>query len=180
MKPLTPEYLKELAKARNGFYSWDYVAGLSTRVIELEAERRREFSMSEHQEQSLLFLWAKINVGKYPELAWLFAVPNGGYRMVKTARDLKAEGVKKGVPDVWFPISGVHGEKPVKGLVIEMKFGKNKPTPEQEAWLDFLAGVGWRTEVCYCWEAAARVICEHCLISFEDVGLRVEDSEFRV
>ena len=36
MKPLTPEYLEELSKTKNGFYSWDYVAGLATRVIELE------------------------------------------------------------------------------------------------------------------------------------------------
>ena len=131
--------------------------------------------MSEHQEQCALFLWARMNVGKYPELSWLFAVPNGGYRMVKTARDLKAEGVKKGVPDVWFPISGVHGEKPVKGLVIEIKFGKNKPTPEQEAWLAFLAGVGWRAEVCYSWKDAAMIICEHCLIDLESVGLGMWD-----
>ena len=131
--------------------------------------------MSEHQEQCALFLWARMNVGKYPELSWLFAVPNGGYRLGKTARDLKAEGVKAGVPDVWFPISGVYGEKPVKGLVIEMKFGKNKPTPEQDAWLTFLGGIGWRAEVCYSWKDAAKVICEHCLIDPEWVGLGVRD-----
>ena len=131
--------------------------------------------MSEHAEQCALFLWASLYVARYPELSWLFAVPNGGFRMGKTARDLKAEGVKKGVPDVWFPISGVYGERPVKGLVIEMKFGKNKPTPEQNAWLTFLGGIGWRTAVCYSWREAARVICEHCLISFEDVGLSIED-----
>ena len=105
----------------------------------------------------------------------MFAVPNGGYRMGKTARDLKAEGVKAGVPDVWFPLNGVHGRKLVKGLVIEMKFGKNKPTPEQQAWLSFLGGVGWRTEVCYSWRDAAKVICEHCLIDPESVGLGVRD-----
>lgn len=131
--------------------------------------------MSEHQEQASLFLWARMNVGKYPELSWLFAVPNGGFRMGKTARDLKDEGVKAGVPDVWFPISGVYGERPVKGLVIEMKYGKNKPTPEQNAWLTLLAGIGWRAEVCYSWKDAAKVICEHCLIDLEMVGLGLWD-----
>lgn len=130
--------------------------------------------MSEHDEQTALFLWASIYQEKIPGIELMFAVPNGGYRMGKTARDLKAEGVKKGVPDVWLPISGVHGEKPVKGLVIEMKFGKNKPTPEQEAWLAFLAGVGWRAEVCYSWREAAEVICEHCLIDPVMVGLEME------
>lgn len=131
--------------------------------------------MSEHDEQTALFLWASIYQEKIPGIELMFAVPNGGYRMGKTARDLKAEGVKKGVPDVWFPVSGVHGEKPVKGLVIEMKFGKNKTTPEQEAWLAFLAGVGWRAEVCYSWKDAAMIICEHCLIDLESVGLGMWD-----
>lgn len=130
--------------------------------------------MSEHQEQCALFLWARMNVGRYPELSWLFAVPNGGFRKLKTARDLKDEGVKAGVPDVWFPISGVYGEKPVKGLVIEMKYGKNKPTPEQDAWLTLLGGIGWRTAVCYSWREAAEVICEHCLIDPVMVGLEME------
>ena len=40
MKPLTPEFLEELSKTKNGFYSWDYVARLASRVIKLEAERR--------------------------------------------------------------------------------------------------------------------------------------------
>lgn len=132
--------------------------------------------MSEHDEQAALFLWASVNVSKFPVLSWLFAVPNGGFRMGKTARDLKAEGVKAGVPDVWFPISGVHGERPVKGLVIEMKFGKNKPTLEQMSWITFLTVMGWRAEVCYSWQDAAKIICEHCLISFEDVGLEIADS----
>lgn len=130
--------------------------------------------MSEHAEQCALFTWARMYEERFPQLKLLFAVPNGGFRKLKTARDLKAEGVKAGVPDVWFPISGVHGEKPVKGLVIEMKYGKNKPTPEQDAWLTFLGGTGWRTEVCYSWKDAAMIICEHCLIDPVMVGLEME------
>jgi hypothetical protein len=37
---LTPELIEELAKTTNGFYSWDYVSQLASRVIELEEERR--------------------------------------------------------------------------------------------------------------------------------------------
>jgi len=131
--------------------------------------------MSEHAEQCALFLWARVNQSHFPDLAWLFAVPNGGYRLGKTARDLKAEGVKAGVPDVWFPVSGIYEDKPVKGLIIEMKFGKNKITPEQDAWLGFLGDHGWHVAVCYSWREAARVICEHLLIDLELVGLGLWD-----
>ena len=41
MKPLTPEFLEELSKTKNGFYSWDYVARLASRVVELEQEEER-------------------------------------------------------------------------------------------------------------------------------------------
>ena len=40
MTVLTPELIEELAKTTNGFYSWDYVSQLASRVIELEAEHR--------------------------------------------------------------------------------------------------------------------------------------------
>ena len=41
MVELTPELIKELASARNGFYSWDYVAGLAVWIIGVEAENER-------------------------------------------------------------------------------------------------------------------------------------------
>lgn len=41
MVELTPELIKELASARNGFYSWDYVAGLASWIIGVEAENER-------------------------------------------------------------------------------------------------------------------------------------------
>ena len=128
-------------------------------------------AISEHDEQTALFLWAGIYQEKFPGIELMFAVPNGGYRLAKTAKDLKEEGVKAGVPDVWLPVKGIHEGRPVVGLVIEMKFGRNGPTPEQVWWLDMLAKKSWRTVVCYSWQAAARAICEHFMIDFEDVGL---------
>ena len=35
---------------------------------------------TEAQEQTALFQWAKMQSGKYPELALLHAIPNGGSR----------------------------------------------------------------------------------------------------
>ena len=75
----------------------------------------------------------------------LYAVPNGGNRNIVTARKLKAEGVKPGVPDVCLPVP--RGD--YHGLYVEMKRQKGGVvSPEQKAWLQALKGQGYRAEVC--------------------------------
>ena len=54
---------------------------------------------SEHIEQVNFVNWVEYN---YPKIK-LFAIPNGGKRSIKTAIDLKSEGVKRGVPDLFIP-----------------------------------------------------------------------------
>lgn len=49
---------------------------------------------TEHIEQALLFKWAAFSSGKYPELEYMFAIPNGGYRHYRTASDLKVIAFK--------------------------------------------------------------------------------------
>lgn len=73
--------------------------------------------ISEHQEQVCLFQWAEIQKEKYPELEWMFAIPNGGSRNKREGALLKAEGVKAGVSDIFLPVArcGFHG------LFLEMK-----------------------------------------------------------
>jgi hypothetical protein len=70
---------------------------------------------------------------------------------------LRAEGVRAGVPDVLLPVArgGYHG------LALEMKFGRNKPTPEQREWLDALAAEGWQTCVAYGFEEARQAIQDY-------------------
>ena len=100
----------------------------------------------EHYEQAAVMAWARERLaeGRYPELALLFAVPNGGLRNKATAAMLKAEGVKAGVPDLWLPVP----RGGYLGLVIEEKAGKGRPTPEQKAWLAALTAQGWLALVC--------------------------------
>jgi len=43
--------------------------------------------MSEHDEQYKLFSWTRYR----PELRWMFAIPNGGYRTKATAGKMAAE-----------------------------------------------------------------------------------------
>jgi hypothetical protein len=119
--------------------------------------------VSEHDEQSALFTWARGQQGKVPELALLFAIPNGGQRHKAVAGKLWGEGVKSGVPDVLLPVglfSKGDGEY-YGGLFIEMKVGRNKPTENQLWWHEQLRECGYKVVVCYSWLEAQRVICEY-------------------
>jgi hypothetical protein len=42
-----------------------------------------------------------------------------------------------------------------------MKVGKNKPSDDQEFWLQALTQQGYCTAVCYGWEAASKVILKY-------------------
>lgn len=116
--------------------------------------------MSEATEQQALFQFAAQFQERLPDLAWLFHVPNGEKRDIATARRLKSMGVRKGVPDVWLPVMRYDPALNIvrNGLVIELKFGKNKETKEQRAWLGFLTRQGWEVRTCYEWTEAARVL----------------------
>ena len=111
----------------------------------------------EHLSQVALFRWAGYQTKRLPELALMFAIPNGGHRSKATAGKLKAEGVKAGVPDICLPVA--RGE--YHGLWIEMKAGKNRPTQGQAAWHVHLSAEGYRVAVCWSWEAARDLIEEY-------------------
>ena len=72
---------------------------------------------TEAQEQVALFQWAMLEERRYPELKLLHHIPNGGSRNAIEAKNLKAQGVKPGVPDNFLPCA--RGE--YHGLYIEMK-----------------------------------------------------------
>lgn len=114
----------------------------------------------EHNEQKALFDWAFRAIQTKPELALLFAIPNGGARHPAVAAKLKAEGVKSGVPDIFLPVARGH----FFGLWIELKFQGNSTASKgtvskaQKAWLEALDAEGYATAVCYGWQAAKDII----------------------
>lgn len=117
---------------------------------------------TEHAEQVSLFGWAKLKRAELPELALFFAIPNGGDRHAAVGRQMKAEGVRAGVPDTFLPVArgGFHG------LYIELKAqdrrpkrgGKGGVSEAQQEWIEALRNQGFRVEVCYGWREAAAVI----------------------
>lgn len=120
-------------------------------------------SGSEHGAQAALFCWANLNQLQYPELKYMFAIPNGGWRGVITGANLKAEGVKEGVPDILLPVKRAQWS----GLFIEMKraksAGKAKGIVSSEQ-LDYMAFLQWQSywcSVCVGWEAAKDAIIQY-------------------
>lgn len=95
----------------------------------LKVEPDGERIPSEHEEQrAFVELWRKSD---FPRI---FAIPNGEARGIKAAMRLKAEGVSKGVPDLfcpeWF-------------LWIEFKRRKGgSVSKDQKEWHEYLVSLG--------------------------------------
>lgn len=110
-------------------------------------------SGSEDAEQSALFCWSALPSTRveFPQLQWMFAIPNGGFRDIRTAGKLKATGVKAGVWDIFLPIPiGSYA-----GYFIEMKVNKNGLSPLQKSFGVEMSQQRYQTGVFYKWEDAA-------------------------
>ena len=115
----------------------------------------RGYEPTEAMEQTCLFRWAAAASGKYPELQMLHHIPNGGSRNPIEAKNLKAQGVKPGVPDLCLPVpkGGYHG------LYIELKRRKGGRVSEDQAiWIRCLSRLGYRAIVCHGWDEAREEI----------------------
>lgn len=114
---------------------------------------------TEHDEQSALIAWARLSETAHPELRLLIAIPNGGARMAVTGARLKAEGVRPGVPDLFFAHPSRNG---YHGLWIEMKrAGSGRVSPEQRSFLSDVRAAGYCAVIAYTWLEAARIICQY-------------------
>ena len=114
--------------------------------------------MSEHQEQVKFFNWVRRNRSRSPNpqiqkaMKLCHAIPNG--ISTKQSQQAKMEGLTKGIPDVHlpWPVSTeyeCHGEPhfyTTPGLYIEMKFGRNILSEDQEMIRDLLKEAGFKWE----------------------------------
>lgn len=108
--------------------------------------------MSEHDTQAAFFQWLDRQRIAGAEL--MHAIPNGGARHPAVAGRLKAEGVKPGVPDVYWPLA----RGAFIGLAIEFKHGDGVPGKEQRQRINLLQQEGWCVCLCWSWAAAARTV----------------------
>lgn len=96
----------------------------------MAASKRTQSLPSEHSEQVGLINWFR---GRFPGVL-IFAIPNGEKRALSVAKRLKAEGVVRGVPDLYVP---------AWNLWIEMKRKSGgRLSPEQKQMIDYLKGIG--------------------------------------
>lgn len=111
----------------------------------------------EDAEQAALFEWAAY----YPELRWLFSIPNGGNRNIREAKRLVKQGVKAGVSDVFLPIP----RRPYSGLFIEMKRskadGRSKITQDQGDFMMAMTHQKYKCVVCYGFVEATNAIKDY-------------------
>ena len=113
-------------------------------------------ALTEAQHQANVIKWSQQPSVrfKWPELALLHHIPNGGTRDAIEGRHLKQQGVKQGVPDLCLPVS--RGQ--YHGLYIEMKTEKGRTSDAQDWWGERLLAQGYFWEVCHGWESAVRVL----------------------
>ena len=116
-------------------------------------------SGTEHGEQQALFCWASIAKAWHPCLEFMFAIPNGGFRLPAEAARFKAEGVKRGVPDICLPAP----RGPYAGLFIEMKRAKprGRLSPDQKRWIEYLRSNHYCVEIAFSYDEAKDAIIKY-------------------
>ena len=128
------------------------------RAVGLRMVEPKEVDLLEAQHQERVFGLVEFWRSRFPDLAALFAVPNGGYRHKATAAALQRQGVRAGVPDMFLPAPRAL----FHGLWIELKRLKLGEVSEAQAgWLNYLEGQGYRAIVCWGWRAAWEELCEY-------------------
>lgn len=130
----------------------------------ISKQRRAEkVGESEYQAQCAVIKWAAVMEQRHPELKLLksnlegiFLGGSKKHRAITVAKQ-KAAGMRPGWPDLELPV----GKLGFLGLFIELKVGKNKPSPNQIEYLDALRGAGNAVYVAYGSAQAIRIISSY-------------------
>lgn len=122
-------------------------------------ELRNKMRRTELHEQITVIVYLKI---AYPNVLFTIA-PNGMKLSIGVAVKLKRMGYSKGTPDIMI----FERNKNYNGLFIEMKnpqsfFNKKGVvSPEQKEWQRKLILRGYKSEICYGFDEAKKVIDEY-------------------
>lgn len=124
---------------------------------------------TEHHEQVAVMRWAALCADLHPDLRWLYAIPNGARTSIGTARKLKAEGLKSGVPDLCLPVPrGVDHITRYNGLYLELKRTRGGVvSATQREWHQALIERGYSVHVCRGATEAIHALCRYLNISHE-------------
>ncbi|HBL7242220.1 TPA: VRR-NUC domain-containing protein [Serratia marcescens] len=129
----------------------------------------------EHYEQVRVFYYFECHHQGIYHL--LHSTPNGGQRTKATGGKLKAEGQKKGYPDM--SLDAARGK--YHGLRIELKYGKSGAKEEQKEWLNRLTSEGYYCALCVGHNEAIEVIMSYWhLEAGASMSLRERDEVWRI
>jgi len=124
-----------------------------------------ESQWSEHEIQCKLFNRLKEMTPMYPELEFVYAVPNSRQNE-KQRMYFAAEGAKPGVPDLVFPFNRCgYG-----GMYIEMKTQTGRVSPKQKKWIAFLLTQNYKVVVCRRLDDAFKLIIAYVSGDVETVN----------
>lgn len=119
-----------------------------------KAKPRHEES---RMQQELMKWWATFGEMMGLPEHLLMAFPLQGARTARNGARMKAEGMRRGLPDLLLAVArGTH-----HGLWIEMKTAKGYVNPHQKAMLASLAKQGYLTQVCRSTDEAEAAICHY-------------------
>lgn len=101
----------------------------------------------EHAEQVSLMQWWSLQCRRFGiSEQLLFAIPNGGQRNIITAKRMKDEGVRAGIPDLFLAVP--RGK--FHGLFVEMKKTRGGVVSDaQKACMQMLSENGYCVTVCH-------------------------------
>lgn len=123
----------------------------------------------EHAEQVSLMQWWSLQCRRFgiPEQL-LFAIPNGGQRNIITAKRMKDEGVRAGIPDLFLAVP--RGK--FHGLFVEMKKTRGGVVSDaQKACMQMLSENGYCVTVCHGFIEAKTAITRYLDLNLIDGGI---------
>jgi len=129
---------------------------------------KEAFQGDEHDLQKAFFANNAIQQLGDPFLYLMHAIPNGGTRNKIEAGRLKAEGVKAGIPDVFWPVACKkitnQGFVEYHGLYIEFKTKKNTPSEDQRIMMLMLDEQGYKVVCVNTLEDAIKVFSDYYIL----------------
>lgn len=137
---------------------------------------------SEEAQQTAFFMWLELclihgvkfadSLGKehafsdpISDFKLIHHIPNGGERNKVVALKLKNQGVKKGIPDIFFPCA----RKGFYGLYIEMKKEGGVLSKEQKNIIHQLQMNGYCVRICYTFNEARIALLEYYYGTIEKI-----------
>ena len=125
-------------------------------------------------------------LGLIPEFEWVFAIPNGGARDKRTGARLKAEGVKPGVWDLFFPRNKYQyatedGRSLISiGIFIEVKTKSGKLTYDQARFGLYANGQDYGIAICRSAKSIVDTIIKYSNGRFEGNSSALEECRKRI